>query len=67
MEAFFYAKDNKTNIILQTRDAEKAFDIVGHDILFRKLFLDGVEGVAYNSTTIQIHAYQHQMTRRLID
>ena len=41
-EAYFEAKDNKTDLILQTFDAEKAFDIVWHDSLLRKLFIDGV-------------------------
>ena len=43
-EAYFEAKDNKTDLILQTFDAEKAFDIVWHDSLLRKLFIDGVGG-----------------------
>ena len=45
-EAYFESKDNTTDLILQTFDAEKAFDIVWHDMysLLRKLFIDGVGG-----------------------
>ena len=43
-EAIAEAKDNKTNLILQTLDAEKAFDVVWHDSLLQKLYKDGVEG-----------------------
>ena len=43
-EAFFEAKDGKNQLILQTFDAEKAFDIVWHENLFRKIFIDGVNG-----------------------
>ena len=35
-EAYSEAKDNKTNIILQTFDTGKAFDIVWLDSLLRK-------------------------------
>ncbi|KAK3083919.1 hypothetical protein FSP39_005338 [Pinctada imbricata] len=43
-EAIAEAKDNKVNLILQTLDAEKAFDVVWHDSLLQKLYKDGVEG-----------------------
>ena len=43
-EAFFEAKDNQTELLMETLDAEKAFDIVWHDSLLRKLFNDGVGG-----------------------
>ena len=41
---FFEAKDNQTELLMETLDAEKAFDIVWHDSLLRKLFNDGVGG-----------------------
>ena len=43
-EAFFEAKDQKSELMLQALDADKAFDIVWHNNLFRKLYMDGVEG-----------------------
>ena len=43
-EAFFDAKDSGAPLVLQTFDAEKAFDVVWHDSLLRKIHKDGVEG-----------------------
>ena len=43
-EAFCEAYDNQTKLLLQTMDAEKAFDIVWHDSLLGKLFNDGMSG-----------------------
>ncbi|KAK3105231.1 hypothetical protein FSP39_020278 [Pinctada imbricata] len=38
-EAYYEAKDKKEPLILQTFDAEKAFDVVWHDSLFSKLYI----------------------------
>ncbi|KAK3105783.1 hypothetical protein FSP39_005674 [Pinctada imbricata] len=43
-EAFAEAKDKNEPLIMQTLDAEKAFDIVWHNGLLRKLYNDGVGG-----------------------
>ena len=43
-EAYAEAKDKNEPLIMQTLDAEKAFDVVWHDSLLRKLYKDGVRG-----------------------
>ena len=43
-EAYAEAKDKNEPLIMQTLDAEKAFDVVWHDSLLRKLYKDGVIG-----------------------
>jgi endonuclease/exonuclease/phosphatase family metal-dependent hydrolase len=43
-EALNDCKDEKKTLFLTTLDATKAFDVVSHESLFRKLYLDGVEG-----------------------
>ena len=34
----------KQNLLLTTLDAQKAFDMVDHNSLLRRLYLDGVQG-----------------------
>ena len=46
-EAINEAKDRGEGLYLATLDAEKAFDVVWHASLLRKLFLDGVTGDAW--------------------
>ena len=43
-EAYAEAKDKNEPLIMQTLDAEKAFDVVWHDSLLRKLYNDRVRG-----------------------
>ena len=43
-EAYAEAKDKNEPLIMQTLDAGKAFDVVWHDSLLRKLYKDGVRG-----------------------
>ena len=43
-EAINEAKDRGEGLYLSTLDAEKAFDVVWHASLLRKLFLDGIQG-----------------------
>ena len=43
-EAYAEAKDKNEPLIMQTLDAEKAFDYVWHGSLLRKLYKDGVMG-----------------------
>ena len=38
------AKNKNEPVIMQILDAEKAFDVVWHDSLLRKLYDDGVRG-----------------------
>ncbi|MES9884558.1 MAG: reverse transcriptase family protein [Sedimenticola sp.] len=43
-ETIAEAKNNKKPILLTTLDAQKAFDVVHHNSLLRKLYLDGIQG-----------------------
>jgi hypothetical protein len=43
-EAHNECKEEKKTLFLTTLDATKAFDVVFHESLFRKLYLDGVQG-----------------------
>ncbi len=42
-ECIAEAKNNKTPLIVTTLDAQKAFDVVDHNSLLRKLYLDGIQ------------------------
>ena len=61
-EAFYDAKDNKEPLILQTFDAEKAFDVVWHDDLLCKLFKDGIEGDLWKIIT-SLHVEANTMVK----
>ena len=37
-------KNTKQNLLLTTLDAQKAFDVVDHNSLLRRLYLDRVQG-----------------------
>ena len=43
-ECILEAKNNKEELILTTLDTQKAFDVVDHNSLLRKLYLDGIQG-----------------------
>ena len=47
-EALATAKANKTTILAGALDAQKAFDVVRHDILKNKLHTSGVQGTCWN-------------------
>ena len=47
-EALATAKANKTTILAGALDAQKAFDVVRHDILKNKLYNSGVKGTCWN-------------------
>ena len=38
------SKNTKQNLLITTLDAQKAFDVVDHNSLWRRLYLDGVQG-----------------------
>ncbi|KAK3105639.1 hypothetical protein FSP39_002449 [Pinctada imbricata] len=61
-EAYYEAKDKKEPLILQTFDAEKAFDVVWHDSLFSKLYKDGVEGDLWNIVK-SLHSDAHTIVK----
>ena len=43
-ECILESKNNKEGLILTTLDTQKAFDVVNHNSLLRKLYLDGIQG-----------------------
>ena len=60
-EAITECRENKQKLFFTTLDAEKAFDVVCHDSLFRRLYLDGVQGdmlllllEMYNNSTTKV-------------
>ncbi|XP_062585188.1 uncharacterized protein LOC134246859 [Saccostrea cucullata] len=61
-EAFCDAKDNKEQLILQTFDAEKAFDVVWHENLLCKLYKDGIEGDLWNLVK-SLHTDAHTIVK----
>ena len=38
------AKNRKETLFVSTLDVQKAFDVVNHELLLRKLYLDGIRG-----------------------
>ena len=44
-ECIAEAKNSKKPLIVAMLDAQKAFDVVDHDLLLRRLFFDGIHGV----------------------
>ena len=43
-ECMSEAKNENKPLVVATLDAQKAFDVVDHDTLLRRLFLDGITG-----------------------
>ena len=43
-ECILVSKNNEEELILTTLDTQKAFDVVDHNSLLRKLYLDGIQG-----------------------
>ena len=43
-ECILESKNNKQDLLLTTLDTQKAFDVVDHNSLLRRLYLDGVHG-----------------------
>ena len=43
-ECILEAANNKHDLLFTTLDTKKAFDVVDHNSLFRKLYLDGIHG-----------------------
>ena len=41
---YFEAENENKPLVVATLDAQKAFDVVDHDTLLRRLFLDGITG-----------------------
>ena len=48
LECISEAKNEKKSLIVATMDAQKAFKVVGHDILLRRLYLDGLVPTGYS-------------------
>ena len=43
-ECILESKNNKDELLLTTIDTQKAFDVVDHNSLLRRLYLDGING-----------------------
>ena len=43
-ECILESKNNKQDLLLTTLDTQKAFDVVDHNSLLRRLYLDGIHG-----------------------
>ena len=43
-ECIYEAKNMKSTLFITTLDGQKAFDVVDHKMLLRKLYLDGIRG-----------------------
>ena len=43
-ECILESKNNKQDLLLTTLDTQKAFDVVDHNSLLRRLYLDGIRG-----------------------
>ena len=44
IECIQESKNTRQNLLLTTLDAQKAFDVVNHDSLLRRLYIDGIQG-----------------------